>query len=493
MFFKKTADKILFSSSQIFEQFWDSHPYVWIKLGVVLMVFVASVIFGYKASPKWTLLALVLIGGGIGFITLLRYPEIGVLVLIPLSFFTTWEMGTGTSASFNLTFIFILMIIGIWIFRVFTNRGPEIPQRSSINILSIMFISATFISFLGGNIKWVLNAQDQATLPAQIGGWLLYILSIGIMLYIQAHIKDIRWLKILTWLFICLGSIYIIEAFSPIKFISKLHFFSTGSVGSMYWVWLIALSFGQFMFNKKLHYLIRLALGLLIIAILAFGLSPSHREWTSGWLPPLIAMATILWLRSWRIGLAATIVAIVIIIISKSSFFTDVVVSTNQYSILSRYATYPILFELIKTNPIIGLGFANYSHYTYLYPILGWYVSFNSHNNYMDIIAQTGFVGMVLFICLMIAVGLRGWKLRKLEVDGFSSGYINGCIGGLVGMLAAGMLGDWFLPYLYNIGIPGFRASVFAWIFLGGLLALGRILHIQENQPPSLGMQNQSE
>ncbi len=52
------------------------------------------------------------------------------------------------------------------------------------------------------------------------------------------------------------------------------------------------------------------------------------------------------------------------------------------------------MFELIKANPIIGLGFANYSHYTYLYPILGWNVSFNSHNNYMDIIAQTGFCGL---------------------------------------------------------------------------------------------------
>ena len=108
----------------------------------------------------------------------------------------------------------------------------------------------------------------------------------------------------------------------------------------------------------------------------------------------------------------------------------------------------------------------------------------------MDIIAQTGFVGLVLFLCLMIAIGLRGWKLRKLEVDGFSSGYINACLGGIVGMLASGMFGDWFLPYLYNIGIPGFRASVFSWIFLGGLLALGRILNTQEKENPIKAMVN---
>ncbi len=52
-------------------------------------------------------------------------------------------------------------------------------------------------------------------------------------------------------------------------------------------------------------------------------------------------------------------------------------------------------------------------------------------------------------------------------------------------MLASGMLGDWFLPYLYNIGIPGFRSSVFAWIFLGGLLALARIFDKQDTENPS--------
>jgi hypothetical protein len=34
------------------------------------------------------------------------------------------------------------------------------------------------------------------------------------------------------------------------------------------------------------------------------------------------------------------------------------------------------------------------------------------------------------------------------------------------------MLGDWFLPFIYNVGYEGFRSSVLAWVFLGGLLAL---------------------
>jgi O-antigen ligase len=308
----------------------------------------------------------------------------------------------------------------------------------------------------------------------------------------QALIKNTRWLKIIVWVFVLLGALYIISLLPVFNRLSRFNIFVPRSVESMYWTWLTAIVFGQLIFNKELHIRYRIALGLLLIAIFATGLSASRREWTSGWLPPLIAVGVILWLRSWRAGLAATLFSIAVLAISKSSFINEFVFSSNQYSIYSRFATYPILFKLIQANPIIGLGFANYSHYTSLFPILGWYVSFNSHNNYMDIIAQTGFIGLLIFFGLVIAIGLRGWNLRKQKVDGFSSGYINACLGGLVGMLLSGMFGDWFLPYLYNIGIPGFRSSVFAWIFLGGLLALGRIIEKQQQQDYSVQTPNQS-
>ena len=42
----------------------------------------------------------------------------------------------------------------------------------------------------------------------------------------------------------------------------------------------------------------------------------------------------------------------------------------------------------------------------------------------------------------------------------------------LAGTLVAMMLADWFLPFVYNVGFAGFRTSVVAWMFLGGLVAL---------------------
>jgi hypothetical protein len=47
----------------------------------------------------------------------------------------------------------------------------------------------------------------------------------------------------------------------------------------------------------------------------------------------------------------------------------------------------------------------------------------------------------------------------------------------------AGVLGDWILPFVYNITIRGMRASVMGWLFMGGLLAIEHI--VKQREAPS--------
>jgi len=68
-------------------------------------------------------------------------------------------------------------------------------------------------------------------------------------------------------------------------------------------------------------------------------------------------------------------------------------------------------------------------------------------------------------------------SLRKTAPEGFARAYVIGALGGLAGTLAAGMLGDWIIPFVYNIGFTGFRASMLGWIFLGGMVAIGQIIN----------------
>jgi hypothetical protein len=43
------------------------------------------------------------------------------------------------------------------------------------------------------------------------------------------------------------------------------------------------------------------------------------------------------------------------------------------------------------------------------------------------------------------------------------------------------MLGDWVLPFTYNVGLNGFRASMLAWLFLGGLVSLEQMAPAPSN------------
>ena len=57
-------------------------------------------------------------------------------------------------------------------------------------------------------------------------------------------------------------------------------------------------------------------------------------------------------------------------------------------------------------------------------------------------------------------------------MDSFSTAYVYGVLAALVGTLIAAALGDWVLPFVYNIGLGGIRATIPAWMFMGGLLVI---------------------
>jgi len=256
--------------------------------------------------------------------------------------------------------------------------------------------------------------------------------------------------------------------------------FPHGATGSLFWIWLVALSLSQAIFNKKLDHRLRILLVLLVIGAFYVKLFQT-RAWASGWLPSLIAILTVLILWKPRLGISISLI-IVIIFILRFESIVFAVFSLEEYSYITRMAAWEIVIDLIKVNPVLGLGPANYYFYTHLYSLMGYFVSFNSHNQYIDIIAQAGLIGSFCFTWLIWHVCKHGLSLRKTTSEGFPQAYVYGALTGLAGTLAAGMLGDWIIPFVYNIGLAGFRTSVLGWIFLGGLIALENISEIRTSE-----------
>jgi O-antigen ligase len=150
-------------------------------------------------------------------------------------------------------------------------------------------------------------------------------------------------------------------------------------------------------------------------------------------------------------------------------------IGSDEYSWGTRLDAWKIVLEISKVNPLLGLGFANYYWYTPLFPIRGWFMNFNSHSQYVDLIAQVGLLGFFCFLWIFFEIGRLSWKLLKQLPNGFAHSYAYGVLAGLLGSLMAAFLVDWILPFVYNIGFNGFRASILLWIFFGGLVSIEKI------------------
>jgi len=443
----------------------------WLRVLIIICLIVFSMAVSIIPSIEilWSILGL--IGGIGGAVVVLRSPFLGLAVLIIGSFIIPFSIRTGTQTGLNFTVIVISGLIALWILRVITQRCNLKIFFSGSEVALIAFAIVAVLAFIVGQISWF--PSPGAPIRTQLGGLAVFILSIGGFFLVSHQSREERQLEWLVWIFVVLGAFYVCGLILPgIGRITQV-LVDPGATGTMFWVWLLALTTSQFLFNRKLAFQWRILLALLIIGILYVTMI-QRTSWISGWLPPLIAFAAIFLLGTPRLALFGTFFLVVILFISEEWVSGYIMAGDNPYSLLTRQEAWEIILKLLKKNPFLGFGPANYYFLTGMYPIRGWFVNFSSHNNYVDILAQTGIVGLSCFLWFAFEIGKLLLRLRNRFSEGFNRAYVYGAFGGLVGTLFAGMLGDWFLPFVYNVGLAGMRSSILPWLFLGGVLALSR-------------------
>jgi hypothetical protein len=90
----------------------------------------------------------------------------------------------------------------------------------------------------------------------------------------------------------------------------------------------------------------------------------------------------------------------------------------------------------------------------------------------VDLFAHSGILGLALFFWFCLELGRLALSLCSRYRRGFIAGYVHALVAAGIAGLAIMLLADWLLPFVYNIGFPGFQASVLLWLFMGGLVAL---------------------
>lgn len=381
------------------------------------------------SKTRWILYAILALC--LGMILLHVYHRWPVLIIIGVMAGGMFIPFAGPSG-LNISIIGLACLLGLWIVEIVVERKFKIVQSRTMLPL-FLFILVSFFAFGIGQLPWFIFAQH-APLTAQLGGLAIVVFSLVAFLLTANLITDIRWLQILTWVFLALGGFYVLGRMIKWGGIDILYH-GGFTAGSMFWTWLIAIAFSQAFFNHHLRLRWRMLLGILVLGTLYIAVIKSY-DWKSGWFPGLVAIGAMLSFRYLKAALISTPFWLV-----PGYFIANKAVGTDEYSWGTRLDAWAIVTEIAKSNPITGLGFANYYWYTPLFRIRGYAVRFNSHSQYVDLIAEVGLLGLAIFFWLFWEIGKAGWDLRKKVPDGFALAYVYGALGGLVGTLVAGKIG----------------------------------------------------
>lgn len=445
----------------------------WIQIALVFGVLIVAPAIAFFVRGRMALAVIGLPVAFVGLFILLKWPQLGFIMLTTLGM-----LSLSTLPVLDFAATLYIALTGLWLVRMIAFER-QLKFVSAPSVTAVLYFSIVVIlAFTIGQFPWFPVAG--APMETQIAGVLIYLCSFLAFLLVANLVRDIRWLKWMVYSFLVVAGVFAALSLLPFgrQFI-RTYYSLRATGGSLFWVWTTVLSLSMAFFNRKLPIWSRILCVLIGAILLYFGLI-LNRQWVSGWVPPVVAIMGLVWFGAPRLAFPLSAVAS-IGIASQWNIIYNLVVGENEYSTISRLDAWKVMGEIIMANPLLGVGPSNYYFYTPLFNILGFYVEFNSHNNYFDLLAQTGILGLICFFWVMWTIGVLGVRLlKKVPKYGFAHAFVAACMGGLVASIMAGMLGDWVIPFYYNIGIEGLRASGLSWMFWGGLVAIDQLLKVNK-------------
>ncbi len=336
----------------------------WIQFLLITAVILATTVISFWGSPTIYMMIVGLLVGAAVLIGLVKQPNLGFVLIFLSAAFVPFSGPSGLNAAM----LMVVLMLGLWLMDMLVVKQNFVLVRSRLLLPSISFLVISVIALGMGQIPWFVFAH-QAPVDSQLGGFSIFIFSIGAMLLAAHLIKDIRWLEIIVWSFIAVGALYVLGRIVHFSLIDRIY--QNGLVaGSMFWTWLVTLTASQIIYNDKLSTRIK---GLLIVVVLLtlYVAIVQAYDWKSGWLPPLVALGVLIVSRYRKLVLLAIPVAIF-----AGSYIVLDLIASDDYSWGTRLDAWKIVLEISRVSPILGMGFSNYYWYTPLFPIRGWRVSF---------------------------------------------------------------------------------------------------------------------
>jgi hypothetical protein len=438
-----------------------------LRLAVLASLAVGLLGLGFMVTRVSSELVLIAIAAPPVILLALNRFEYGVLAIILTAAFVRFSLGTGTASRIVASLLMTAIFIMLWLTRMLAvDKNLQLkPARTNVPLLG--FIATSVVSYVWSNaLRDPLVVVWKSWPFVQLGALAVIVLLPGAFLLTINTISEVRWLKRLCWSMVLVGTLSLVSYFSRIQF----SFLNTRGLFSL---WFVSLAYSQALYNKRLSFWQRaVLLGLVGVWMLIYFVR--QITWLSGWLPSLIAIAFITFLKSKRLFLVLVIVLAVYLALKWNYYTGTVLDAESAESGVTRMSAWEHNWRVTGKHLLFGTGPAGYAVY-YMSYFPGEAMA--THSNYIDILSQTGVVGLAFCLWFFGALSWTGYKLH-LHLKGhadFSEGMACGTLAGCVGCIVAMGLGDWLFPFVYTQTIAGFDYAVYSWVLLGGMGALSNI------------------
>jgi O-antigen ligase len=467
--------------------FLDRNYNLTVRISLILMCLIATLVtaFLFKSvdsggNPIPGLIPMLAIGGIAGLAVVYTNMEIFSVLVLMVTMLVNDGIPTGSGTKATFTFVLLYVWLFIWLFKMIVVERKFSIRFTPANIPILLFIVTVIISLLWSSaypepsVQYLLDSK----LAPRLMTTLVLIISPLTFIFYTNHVRNVRILRFITWWFIGVGFIYMLLRIGLGGIPSPLN--AKGQFPT--WVGVIAL--GQFLFNKDLKPWMRIVLLATIVGwfyvTMTLGIS-----WLSGWVPLLGGFMVVIFFYSRKAVLLVLLIAVGYYIIAYSAIQANFA-REDEESGGTRSQAWQRVFNLTGRHFLFGTGPAGY-HFYFTVNISGAFQL--SHNNYVDIIAQTGVVGFTLWLLLWGAIGLTTWRMYRLIPymgGGFQKGLAISLVASYFCTLITMGLGDWITPFPYTQTLQGIDYTIWAWIMPGLAGALYYITkeHMQGTTAP---------
>ena len=337
-------------------------------------------------------------------------------------------------------------------------------RSTPINIPLFLFALAVMISLI-----WGIAFRDPfinvwGSFPlVQAASTVLIVISLSVVLLTGNLVTDP---KILNWMvvaFLVAGVLGLIDNF--VAFI-KLPVNTRG----LFAMWIVAITSALAFFDQKLAGWKRVLLILLAFSWLYWGYG-LNIGWLAGWVPLIAVLLMVGFFRSPKLAIVL-IVLMVLVAAINFEYLSNAINWKTECSGTTRLAAWGMNWKITKDHLLFGTGPAGYAvYYMTYFPNQ----AMATHNNFLDMFAQTGIIGFSLMMWFFVSLVWMGWRLL-LRLRGrrdFFEAMAAACLAGTLGGLMMMFFGDWLFPFAYTQTIAGFDYSVYNFLFMGVIFEPG--------------------